>query len=112
MVHDDLATIALVRRVLMRAGHSVELATSTADALTAAATLQPALVLLAPGVESGRGAALLHELNGRPETARLRVLLLGRMVDGHRGTVLPTPFRAETLLHAVDEALAADPPGR
>jgi hypothetical protein len=32
------------------------------------------------------------------------------MVDGHRGTVLPTPFRAETLLHAVDEALAADPP--
>ena len=110
LVHDDLATIALVRRTLVRAGHTVELATSTADALTAATTLQPALVLLAPGVESGRGAALLHELNGRPETARLRILLLGRMVDGHRGTVLPTPFRAETLLHAVDEALAADPP--
>jgi hypothetical protein len=110
LVHDDLATIALVRRTLVRAGHTVELATSTADALTAAITLQPALVLLAPGVESGRGAALLHELNGRPETARMRVLLLGRMVDGHRGTVLPTPFRAETLLHAVDEALAADPP--
>jgi len=110
LVHDDLATIALVRRTLVRAGHTVELATSTADALTAATTLQPALVLLAPGVESGRGAALLHELNGRPETARLRILLLGRMVDGHRGTVLPTPFRAETLLHAVNEALAADPP--
>ncbi|HZW88986.1 MAG TPA: hypothetical protein VFF12_07900 [Myxococcaceae bacterium] len=110
LVHDDLATIALVRRTLVRAGHTVELATSTADALTAAATLQPGLVLLAPGVESGRGAALLHELNARPETARLRVLLLGRMVDGHRGSVLPTPFRAETLLHAVEEALAADPP--
>ena len=110
LVHDDLATIALVRRTLVRAGHTVELATSTADALTAATTLQPALILLAPGVESGRGAALLHELNGRPETARLRILLLGRMVDGHRGSVLPTPFRAETLLHAVDEALAADPP--
>jgi len=110
LVHDDLATIALVRRTLVRAGHTVELATSAADALTAAATLQPELVLLAPGVESGRGAALLHELHGRPDTARLRILLLGRMVDGHRGTVLPTPFRAETLLHAVDEALAADPP--
>ena len=109
LVHDDLATIALVRRTLVRAGHTVELATSTADAFTAAATLQPALVLLAPGVESGRGAALLHELASRPETARLRVLLLGRMVDGHRGPVLPTPFRAETLLHAVDEALAAEP---
>ena len=109
LVHDDLATIALVRRTLVRAGHTVELATSTADALTAAATMQPALVLLAPGVESGRGAALLHELASRPETARLRVLLLGRMVDGHRGPVLPTPFRAETLLHAVDEALAAEP---
>jgi CheY-like chemotaxis protein len=110
LVHDDLATIALVRRTLVRAGHTVELATSTADALTAATTLQPALILLAPGVESGRGAALLHELIGRPETVRLRILLLGRMVDGHRGSVLPTPFRAETLLHAVDEALAADPP--
>jgi CheY-like chemotaxis protein len=110
LVHDDLATIALVRRTLVRAGYLVELATSTADALTAATTQHPALVLLAPGVESGRGAALLHELNARPETARLRILLLGRMVDGHRGSVLPTPFRAETLLHAVEEALAADPP--
>ena len=110
LVHDDLATIALVRRTLVRAGHTVELATSTADAFTAAATVQPGLILLAPGVESGRGAALLHELNARPETARLRVLLLGRMVDGHRGSVLPTPFRAETLLRAVEEALAADPP--
>jgi len=110
LVHDDLATIALVRRTLVRAGHTVELATSAADALTAAATLQPALVLLAPGVESGRGAALLQELHARPETARLRILLLGRMVDGHRGSVLPTPFRAETLLQAVDQALSADPP--
>lgn len=110
LVHDDLATIALVRRTLVRAGYLVELATSTADALTAASTQHPALVLLAPGVESGRGAGLLHELNARPETARLRILLLGRMVDGHRGSVLPTPFRAETLLHAVEEALAADPP--
>jgi CheY-like chemotaxis protein len=107
LVHDDLATIALVRRTLVRVGHAVELATSTADALAAATTLQPALVLLAPGVESGRGAALLHELASRPETARLPVLLLGRMVDGHRGSVLPTPFRSETLLRAVDEALAA-----
>ncbi len=109
LVHDDLATIALVRRTLVRAGHAVELATSTADALTAAATLQPALVLLAPGVENGRGAALLHELATRPETARLRILLLGRMVEGHQGPVLPTPFRSETLLRAVDEALAAEP---
>jgi hypothetical protein len=110
LVHDDLATIALVRRTLVRAGYLVELATSAADALTAASTQHPALVLLAPGVESGRGAGLLHELHARPETARLRILLLGRMVEGHRGSVLPTPFRAETLLHAVEEALAADPP--
>ena len=108
LVHDDLATIALVRRTLVRAGHTVELATSAADALSAASTLQPALVLLAPGVESGRGAALLRELGSRPDTARLRVLLLGRMVDGHRGPLLPTPFRSETLLRAVDEALAAE----
>src|SRR4029078_5133140 len=76
LVHDDLATLALVRRPLVRAGHTVELATSTADALTAATTLQPALVLLAPGVESGRGAALLHELHGRTENAARRTVLV------------------------------------
>ena len=86
LVHDDLATIALVRRTLVRAGHTVELATSTADALTTAATMQPALVLLAPGVESGRGAALLHELFNYPKQTLLSRQLgqtLTRLVITH-----------------------------
>jgi CheY-like chemotaxis protein len=106
LVHDDLATIALVRRTLVRAGHMVELATSTADALTSASTLDPALVLLAPGVEGGRGPGLLAELL----RAHRRVLLLGRGVEGYDVPVLATPFRAETLLQAVDGALAAPAP--
>ena len=110
LVHDDLATIALVRRTLVRAGHSVELATSTADALAFASTLHPALILLAPGVEAGRGPALLQELAARPDTAFIPVLLLGRTVEGFHGSVLPAPFRAETVLRAVDQALAAAPP--
>jgi len=110
LVHDDLATIALVRRTLVRAGHAVELATSTADALASASMLRPSLILLAPGVEGGRGPALLQELAARPDTADLPVLLLGRAVEGFHGPVLPAPFRAETVLKAVDQALAAAPP--
>ena len=110
LVHDDLATIALVRRTLVRAGHSVELATSTADALASASTLRPGLILLAPGVEAGRGPALLQELAARPDTAAIPVLLLGRTVEGFHGPVLAAPFRSETLLRAVDQVLAAAPP--
>jgi CheY-like chemotaxis protein len=107
LVHDDLATIALVRRTLVRAGHTVELATSTADALTSASTLDPALVLLAPGVEGGHGPELLGELLA----GRRRVLLLGRGIEGYDVPVLAAPFRSETLLQAVDAALAAPAPG-
>ena len=110
LVHDDLATIALVRRTLVRAGHTVELATSTADALASASTLRPSLILLAPGVEAGRGPALLQDLATRADTADLPVLLLGRAVEGFQGPVLPAPFRAETVLKAVEQALAAAPP--
>jgi len=106
LVHDDLATIALVRRTLVRAGHTVGLATSTADALTSASTLEPDLVLLSPGVEGGRGPGLLGELLA----GHRRVLLLGRGIEGYEVPVLAAPFRSETLLKAVDAALAAPAP--
>jgi DNA-binding response OmpR family regulator len=105
LVHDDLATIASVRRVLTRAGHSVHLATSTADALSAFEHLSPSAILLAPAVEGGRGAQLLAELRARAEGASTPVVLLGQTVEGMDLALVPTPIEASALLEAVESAL-------
>lgn len=105
LVHDDLATIASVRRALSRAGHAVHLATSTADALAAFEHLAPAAILLAPAVEGGRGASLLAELRARPAGAATPVLLLGQAVEGVALSVIALPVDAAQLLEAVESAL-------
>jgi DNA-binding response OmpR family regulator len=105
LVHDDLATIASVRRVLTRAGHSVHLATSTADALSAFEHLSPSALLLAPAVEGGRGAQLLAELRARAPGTSLPVVLLGQPVEGMELAVVPTPIEASALLEALESAL-------
>ena len=105
LVHDDLATIASVRRVLTRAGHSVHLATSTADALSAFEHLSPSAILLAPAVEGGRGTQLLAELRARAAGASTPVVLLGQPVEGMDLALVPTPIEASALLEAVESAL-------
>ena len=110
LVHDDLATIASVRRVLTRAGHAVHLATSTADALSAFEHLSPSAILLAPAVEGGRGAQLLAELQARPAGASTPILLLGQAVEGAGLAVVKTPIDASALLQAVESALTGPEP--
>ena len=105
LVLDDLATIASVRRVLTRAGHSVHLATSTADALSAFEQVLPSVILLAPSVEGGRGPQLLAELRARPASAGTPVVLLGDAVPGTGFPVLHLPVEGGALLSAVEAAL-------
>src|SRR5690242_17069702 len=92
LVHDDIATIATVRRLLTREGHEVILATSVADALTAFGHHLPALIVLAPGVESGRGHLVLEELGQHPDMRLARVLLLGEPIPGSAASVAPLPL--------------------
>jgi CheY-like chemotaxis protein len=105
LVHDDLATIASVRRALTRAGHAVHLATSTSDALTAFEQLSPSVILLAPSVEGGRGAELLFELRSRPASSSTPIVLLGDAVAGVPLPVVPLPLDTGALLQAVEAAL-------
>ncbi len=108
LVHDDLATIASVRRALTRAGHAVHLATSTADALSAFGHLAPSAILLAPAVEGGRGAQLLADVRARPGGNSTPVILLGQPVEGEGLPLLATPIDASALLEAVDAALRGE----
>jgi CheY-like chemotaxis protein len=105
LVHDDLATIATVRRLLTEAGHEVILATSAADAVIAFGHYLPQLVILSPGVEGGRGGEVIDELGQLAEHRPLRVLLLGGQVPGFDAPVVSLPVDCNLLLEAVEDAM-------
>ena len=109
LVHDDIATIAAVRRLLSRAGHEVILATSEADAIIAFGHHLPALVILSPSVEGGRGAVFLEELSNHPSGQSARLLLLGAPVEGYALEVIPLPLDGAAFLETVESALRSLP---
>ena len=110
LVHDDLATIASVRKALARIGRPVQLATSIADALSAFDNLAPEAVLLAPSVEGGGGSRFLAALRARPAGAVTPVLLLGEPIAGIDLPVVPLPLQAGLFLEVLDAALAVPEP--
>ncbi|MFP2900847.1 two-component system response regulator [Corallococcus sp. 4LFB] len=107
LVHDDIATIAAVRRLLSREGHEVILATSAADALIAFGHHLPELIVLAPGVESGRGRVVLEELVQHPEGHKARVLLLSEAIEGFSAPVAPLPLDGPSFVTLVDTLIRA-----
>src|SRR5256885_9646764 len=103
LVHDDIATIAAVRRVLSRAGYEVVLATSSADALISFGHHLPGLVVLSPAVEGGRGVVVLEELAQHPQAERLRVLLLGGPIEGWEAPVIELPLDGDAFVATVKQ---------
>jgi hypothetical protein len=101
LVHDDIATIASVRRLLAREGYEVILATSAADALIAFGHYLPGLLVLAPSVEGGRGQVVMEELALHPDRALARVLLLGESIPGFSTAVVPLPLDGGLFLETV-----------
>lgn len=110
LVADDLALIASVKRVLVRHGYEVLLATSAADAVISWGHSLPGLILLQPSVESGRGHLLLEELQRHPDAQLVRTILLGEAIAGFPLPIEPTPIDAEHLTRTVDEAFRGAQP--
>ncbi len=107
LVHDDIATIAAVRRLLSREGYEIILATSAADALIAFGHYLPALIILAPEVESGRGDVVLEELAQHPDRGLARVLLLGESIPGFGAPVVPLPLEGRFFLDTLHAVMRA-----
>ncbi len=107
LVHDDIANIAAVRRLLTRDGYEVILATSAADALIAYGHHLPVLLVLAPGVESGRGHLVLEELLQHPDGKAARVLLLGESIPGFSAPVAQLPLEGAAFMELVDSLVRA-----
>lgn len=105
LVHDDLAVIAAIKRLLARDGYEVVLATSAADAVIAYGHHLPFVVLLAPSVESGRGYVVLDELKGHPDGQLAKVILLGETIAGYGYPMAPMP-PDQTLVEMVNELAA------
>ena len=104
LVHDDIALISTVRRLLSRVGHEVVLASSAADAIIAFGHHRPSLVVLSPEVEEGRGIWVAQELRQHPEAASLRLVLLGSPLPDIDAPVAPLPLDGAQFLEQVEFA--------
>src|SRR5690606_10496377 len=98
LVHDDIAQISTVRRLLTGEGMQVVLAGSVADAIIAFGHHRPELVILSPRVEGGRGALVVDELRGHPDAIALRLLVLGTPLSGIDAPVASVPITREDFL--------------
>src|SRR5581483_988759 len=106
LVHDDVNTIAAIKRLLARESYELVVATSAADAILAFGHHLPQLILLAPSVESDRGHVVLEELKQHPDGQLAKVLLLGESIPGFGFPVAPMP-PDEDFARQVEELLTS-----
>jgi hypothetical protein len=91
LIADDEFTLGDVKHTLLRMGLEVLTCASAAEAVQLFGEHLPALVLLDPTVESGRGEIALKALRAHPEAALLRLVLLGESIAGFALPVEPLP---------------------
>ncbi|MBI5545043.1 MAG: hypothetical protein HY901_14220, partial [Deltaproteobacteria bacterium] len=109
LVHDDIAVIAPAKRVLQREGVDSVLVTNAADAIIAFGDLAPAVVVLAPEVDGGRGAAIYQEIRGHPQGGETRFVLLGSgLPEAPEAVIVDLPLDGQALMAAVERALEGD----
>ncbi len=113
LVDDDIAQISAVKRVLLRAGHRVTLATNSTDALAAIEEAAPDLVVLAPACENGDGAALGRQLASQDATRGIPIIVLGAgEIDGVAAVIVQHPTDPGALESALRTAWEHPPQAR
>ena len=113
LVDDDIAQISAVKRVLLRAGHRVTLATNSTDALAAIEEAAPDLVVLAPACENGDGAALGRQLASQDATHGIPIIVLGAgEIDGVAAVIVQHPTDPGALESALRAAWEHPPQAR
>jgi CheY-like chemotaxis protein len=113
LVDDDIAQISAVKRVLLRAGHRVTLATNSTDALAAIEEAAPDLVVLAPACENGDGAALGRQLASQDATRGIPIIVLGAGgIDGVAAVIVQHPTDPGALESALRAAWEHPPQAR
>ena len=106
LAHDDISTIAAVKRLLSQENLEVFLATSTADAVASFSHLLPSMLVLAPALEGGLGATVWEELAAHPHRSECQLILLGESISGTLAPVISLPLDGRALLQAVQSSKA------
>jgi CheY-like chemotaxis protein len=109
LVDDDIAEISAVKRLLLRAGHDLVLATNTSDAMALVESHPPDLALVASACENGDGAALAKKLASEEATSGIPLALIGdAAVEG--APALTQPIDADALEGALEKLLSRPRP--
>ena len=113
VVEDEENMAKAIRRALVRAGYSVELAGSGVEAGIKLANFKPDLVTLDLNMPGMSGLEVLQYMNGNEAFAEVKVLLVSaaekaelvRGMSSGADAVLEKPFQTEELLSAVAQLL-------
>lgn len=115
VVEDDPPTVALVKTVLERAGHSINAAANGAEALLTINANMPDLILMDVMMPVMNGFQTLHVIKSNPLTQDIPVIILTArsgdidMAQGWAEGVsfyLTKPFSAKELLTVVERLLS------
>ena len=115
VVEDDPPTVALVKTVLERAGHSINAAANGAEALLTISANMPDLILMDVMMPVMNGFQTLHVIKSNPLTQDIPVIILTArsgdmdMAQGWAEGVsfyLTKPFSAKELLTVVERLIS------
>ncbi len=116
LVDDDPDTLAVLRRVLESAGHAVEAATASREAMKRIPLVRPDCVVTDVMMPEMDGFELTRELRRRPELAEMKIIVLSAKTyefDRRRAKelgadgYLSKPFERETLLASIMEIVSS-----
>src|SRR4051812_34308844 len=116
VVDDDPDVIVLLRKVLQGAGHSVETATSSLDAVKRIPLARPDCVVTDVMMPEMDGFELTRELRRRPELAEMKIIVLSAKTydfDRRRAKelgadgYLAKPFERDGLLERIMEMVSS-----
>ncbi len=112
LAEDDAATRAMIQRALEQAGHIVVAMDDGAQALEAALSLLPDVIILDIKLPSTDGLEILEKLRANPETAETPIMLctarddLEKVSTQHHVLYLHKPITPEQLLASMQELLS------
>jgi DNA-binding response OmpR family regulator len=116
LVNDEADLVEVCEMVLEEAGHEVESLTNANRAAAHASRMRPDLVILDWVTKKSSGEEVLRRLRLAPATAKVPVLMVSALADGHVTAklygldgFLRKPFKANELVGAVDAVLQRSP---
>jgi DNA-binding response OmpR family regulator len=114
IVEDDPTIQGLLRTLMETEGYDVMIAGDGLEGILKAEIRHPAIIILDIMMPNVDGERVLHEMQTRPDLARVPVLIVTGRADAHqafdplvgRDNVIPKPFDPDVLTGRIAELLS------